>query len=119
MKVINIKEKFNLFKEYWSPKIIGQLNGQDVKISKLQGEFIWHNHKDEDELFYVIKGTLQIEFRDKTSTLNEGDMLVIPKGVEHKPIAKEEVWVLLFEPSNIKHTGEVKHKLTKETFEKI
>jgi mannose-6-phosphate isomerase-like protein (cupin superfamily) len=119
MKVINIKEKFNLFKEYWSPKIIGQLNGKDVKISKLQGEFIWHNHKDEDELFYVIKGTLQIEFRDKTSTLNEGDMLVIPKGVEHKPIAKEEVWVLLFEPSNIKHTGEVKHKLTKETFEKI
>lgn len=119
MKVINIKEKFNLFKEYWSPKIIGQLNGQDVKISKLQGEFIWHNHKDEDELFYVIKGTLQIEFRDKTSTLNEGDMLVIPKGVEHKPIAKEEVWVLLFEPSNIKHTGEVKHELTKETYEKI
>ena len=119
MKVINIKEKFNLFNEYWSPKIIGQLNGQDVKISKLQGEFIWHNHKDEDELFYVIKGTLQIQFRDKTSTLNEGDMLVIPKGVEHKPIAKEEVWVLLFEPSNIKHTGEVKHELTKETFEKI
>ena len=119
MEVVNIKDKFNLFNEQWSPKIIGQLNGQDVKISKLQGEFIWHNHKDEDELFYVIKGTLQIEFRDKTSTLNEGDMLVIPKGVEHKPIAKEEVWVLLFEPSNIKHTGEVKHELTKETFEKI
>lgn len=119
MEIVNIKEKFNLFNEHWSPKIIGQLNGQDVKIAKLQGEFVWHNHKDEDELFYVIKGTLQIEFRDKTSTLNEGDMLVIPKGVEHKPIAKEEVWVLLFEPSNIKHTGEVKHELTKETFDKI
>ena len=119
MEIINIKEKFNLFNEHWSPKIIGQLNGQDVKIAKLQGEFVWHNHKDEDELFYVIKGTLQIEFRDTTSTLNEGDMLVIPKGVEHKPIAKGEVWVLLFEPSNIKHTGEVKHELTKETFDKI
>ncbi len=119
MEVVNIKEKFNLFNEHWSPKIIGQLNGQDVKISKLQGEFVWHDHKDEDELFYIIKGTLQIEFRDKISTLNEGDMLVIPKGVEHKPIAKEEVWVLLFEPSNIKHTGEVKHELTKETFDKI
>ena len=119
MEVVNIKDKFNLFSEHWSPKIIGQLNGQDVKIAKLQGKFVWHDHKDEDELFYIIKGTLQIEFRDKTSTLNEGDMLVIPKGVEHKPIAKEEVWVLLFEPSNIKHTGEVKHELTKETFEKI
>ena len=119
MEVVNIKEKFNLFNEHWSPKIIGQLNGQDVKIAKLQGEFVWHDHKDEDELFYVIKGTLQIEFRDKTSTLNEGEMQVIPKGVEHKPIAKDEVWVLLFEPSNIKHTGEVDHALTKETFEKI
>ena len=119
MEVVNIKEKFSLFNERWSPKIIGQLNGQDVKIAKLQGEFVWHDHKDEDELFYIIKGTLQIEFRDKTSTLNEGEILVIPKGVEHKPIAKEEVWVLLFEPSNIKHTGEVDHELTKETFEKI
>ena len=119
MEVVNIKDKFNLFTDQWSPKIIGQLNGQDVKIAKLQGEFVWHDHKNEDELFYILKGTLQIEFRDKISTLNEGDMLVIPKGVEHKPIAKEEVWVLLFEPSNIKHTGEVKHEFTKETFEKI
>jgi mannose-6-phosphate isomerase-like protein (cupin superfamily) len=119
MEVINIQEKFNLFNEQWSPKIIGQLNGQDVKLTKLQGEFIWHDHKNEDELFYVLKGTLQIEFRDKICTLNEGEMLIIPSGVEHKPIAKEEVWVLLFEPSNIKHTGEVEHELTKETFEKI
>ena len=119
MKVINIKEKFSLFTEQWSPKIIGQLNGQDVKLAKLEGEFVWHDHADEDELFYIIKGSLQIEFRDNIVTLNEGEMLVIPKGIEHKPIAKEEVWVLLFEPSNIKHTGEVQHKLTKETFEKI
>jgi len=119
MEVVNIKNKFNLFTEQWSPKIIGQLNGQDVKLAKLQGEFVWHDHKNEDELFYIIKGTLKIEFRDKMITLHEGDMLIIPKGVEHKPIAEEEVWVLLFEPSNIKHTGDVEHELTKEKFEKI
>ena len=119
MEVINLNEKFSLFSEQWSPKIIGQLNGQDVKLAKLEGEFVWHDHAHEDELFYIIKGSLQIEFRDKMITLNKGEMLVIPKGVEHKPIAKEEVWVLLFEPSNIKHTGGVQHKLTKESFEKI
>ena len=119
MDVVNIKEKFTLFTEQWSPKIIGQLNGQDVKLAKIQGEFVWHDHKNEDELFYIIKGTLKIQFRDKMIELQEGDMLIIPKGVEHKPIAEEEVWVLLFEPSNIKHTGDVEHELTKEKFEKI
>lgn len=119
MEVINLIEKFSLFTEKWSPKIIGQLNGQDVKLAKLEGEFVWHDHAYEDELFYIIKGSLQIEFRKSIITLNEGEMLVIPKGVEHKPIAKEEVWVLLFEPSNIKHTGEIQHELTKESFEKI
>ncbi len=119
MEAININEKFTLFTEQWSPKIIGQLNGQDVKLAKLEGEFVWHDHKNEDELFYIVKGTLKIEFKDRMVTLNEGEMLIIPKGVEHKPIAKEEVWVLLFEPSNIKHTGDVEHELTKEKFEKI
>jgi len=119
MEVVNINQKFSLFSEHWSPKIIGQLNGQDVKLAKVKGEFVWHDHKNEDELFYIIKGTLKIEFRNKMITLNQGEMLIIPKGVEHKPIADEEVWVLLFEPSNIKHTGEVKHKLTKERYGKI
>ncbi len=119
MEVVNINQKFSLFNEHWSPKIIGQLNGQDVKLAKIKGEFVWHDHKNEDELFYIIKGTLKIEFRDKVVTLNEGEMFIIPKGAEHKPIADEEVWVLLFEPSNIKHTGEVKHELTKERYEKI
>ena len=119
MEAININEKFTLFTDQWSPKIIGQLNGQDVKLAKLEGEFVWHDHKNEDELFYIVKGTLKIEFKDRMVTLNEGEMLIIPKGVEHKPIAKEEVWVLLFEPSNIKHTGDVEHELTKEKFEKI
>ena len=119
MEIVNIKEKFNLFNEQWSPKIIGQLNGQDVKLAKIEGEFVWHDHANEDELFYVLKGTLQIEFRDKTVTLNEGEMLVIPRGIAHKPIAKEEVWILLFEPSDIKHTGAIKHEYTKEKFDKI
>ena len=119
MEKVNIKEKFSLFSDQWSPKIIGQLNGQDVKLAKLEGEFVWHDHKDEDELFYIVKGTLTLEFRDKVVHLNEGEMLIVPKGVEHKPIAKEEVWVLLFEPSNIKHTGDVQHELTKKNFEKI
>ncbi len=119
MEVVNINQKFSLFKEHWSPKIIGQLNGQDVKLAKVKGEFVWHDHKNEDELFYIVKGSLQIEFRDKMVILNEGEMLIIPKGVEHKPIAKEEVWVLLFEPSNIKHTGDVSHELTKKSYDKI
>ena len=119
MKVINVKDKFSLFDDQWSPKIIGQLNGQDVKLAKLEGEFVWHNHANEDELFYIVKGTLKIEFRDGMKTLNEGEMIVIPKGVDHKPIAEEEVWVMLFEPQAIKHTGEVEHELTVDKFEKI
>ncbi len=119
MDVINLKDKFSLFQEQWTPKIIGQLNGQDVKLAKLKGEFVWHNHKEEDELFLIIQGTLIIEFRDKTVQLNTGDMLIIPKGVDHKPIAKDEVLVLLFEPTSIKHTGDVSHKLTKQKFDII
>ncbi len=119
MEVINVKEKFGLFSDHWSPRIIGQLNGQDVKIAKVQGEFIWHNHKDEDELFYIIKGSLKIDFEDGMRTLSEGDMLIIPKGVEHKPIAEEEVWIMLFEPQAIKHTGEVQHELTVETYKRL
>ncbi|NNC69424.1 MAG: cupin domain-containing protein [Flavobacteriaceae bacterium] len=119
MDVVNIKDKFNLFTEQWSPKIIGQLNGQDVKLAKLKGEFVWHDHQNEDELFYIIKGSLIIEFRDRSVTLNEGEMIIVPRGVEHKPIAHKEVWVLLFEPSNIKHTGDVEHELTKKNYDRI
>ena len=119
MDVINVKEKFNLFSDHWSPKIIGQLNGQDVKIAKVKGEFVWHNHKDEDELFYIIKGTLKIDFEDGMRTLEAGDMLIIPRGVEHKPIAEEEVWLMLFEPQETKHTGNVQHELTVDSYSKI
>jgi mannose-6-phosphate isomerase-like protein (cupin superfamily) len=119
MDVINLNEKFNLFNEHWTPKLLGELNGQSVKIAKVKGEFVWHNHKNEDELFFIIKGTLKIELQDETLTLNEGEMTIIPRGVEHRPVAVEEVWLMLFEPSDTKHTGNVDHELTKKTIEKI
>ena len=119
MEVINVKEKFGLFSDQWSPKVIGELNGQHVKLAKVEGEFVWHSHEHEDELFYIMKGRLIMELRDKTLTLNEGEMCIIPKGVEHRPIAKEEVWIMLFEPAQIKHTGEVQHELTVEKYDWI
>lgn len=119
MNVINIKDKFELFSEHWTPKKIGELNGQQILLAKIKGEFIWHVHENEDELFMIIKGSLLLEFRDKTVELNEGEIYIIPKGVEHKPIAKEEVHVLLFEPLEIKHTGNVMSDVTLETFESI
>jgi len=119
MEVINIEEKFSQFDDHWNPRIIEQLNGQDVKIAKVKGEFVWHNHKDEDELFYIIKGSLKIDFEDGMRTINTGEMIVIPRGIEHKPFAEEECWIMLFEPQATKHTGEVRHELTVDGFEKI
>lgn len=119
MQVINLNQKFSLFNEHWNPKIIGELNGQVIKLAKVKGEFVWHNHQHEDELFFVIKGKLKIEFADKTMEINEGEMIIVPKGVEHKPIADEEVLLMLFEPNTIKHTGEVKSELTVEKSERI
>jgi|TARA_B110000914_G_scaffold148946_1_gene130551 mannose-6-phosphate isomerase-like protein (cupin superfamily) len=119
MKKINLKNKFNLFNDHWNPRIIGEMNGQDIKIAKVKGEFIWHNHKNEDELFLIIKGTLKIQFLDKTIELNEGEILIVPKGIEHKPIAEKEVWLLLFEPNSTKHTGDIKSNITINKFEKI
>lgn len=116
---INILEKFELFNDYWTPKKVGELNGQQILLAKLKGTFIWHSHEQEDELFIIIKGCLKIEFRDKIIELNKGEMCIIPKGKEHKPIAKNEVWVMLFEPLTIKHTGNIESKLTVKTFEKI
>jgi mannose-6-phosphate isomerase-like protein (cupin superfamily) len=119
MSIINIQEKFKLFSELWTPKKIGELNGQQILLAKIKGEFIWHAHEHEDELFMIIKGSLMIEFRDKTIELNEGEIYIIQKGVEHKPIAQEEVHVLLFEPLDIKHTGNVMADVTVEAFENI
>jgi len=119
MKPINISDKFELFSEYWTPKKIGELSGQQILLAKLKGAFIWHKHEEEDELFLVIKGCLKIEFREKTIVLNEGEMYIIPKGVEHRPIAENEVHVLLFEPLAIKHTGNVISDRTVDTFQAI
>ena len=119
MEPINLLQKFDLFNDHWSPKVIGELNGQAIKLAKVKGEFVWHDHKNEDELFFIVKGKLKIEFRDKTVEFGEGEMLIVPKGVEHKPFAEEETWIMLFEPIAIKHTGEVRHELTVDEYEKI
>ena len=111
MGKINLLEKFELFPEYWSPKIIGELNGQ--------GEFIFHQHENEDELFMVIKGRFKMEFRDKTVEVNEGEILIVPRGVEHKPVADDEVWVMLFEPSSTLNTGNIINEKTKAQLETI
>jgi mannose-6-phosphate isomerase-like protein (cupin superfamily) len=119
MDAINLNEKFDLVNDFWNPKVIVELNGQQVKIAKVKGEFVWHDHKNEDELFFIIKGTLKMMYRDKTVEAKEGEMIVVPMGVEHKPIADEEVWIMLFEPNNIKHTGDVVSNLTVHNYEKI
>lgn len=119
MEKVNLEQKFALFTEYWSPKIVGALNGQLVKLAKFKGEFVWHHHEHEDELFMVVEGTLQIAFRDKTITLNKGEFIIVPKGVEHKPIAEEEVQVMLFEPAATLNTGNANSELTKTHLDKI
>jgi mannose-6-phosphate isomerase-like protein (cupin superfamily) len=119
MDKVNLLEKFGLFYDHWSPKVVGELNGQQVKLAKLHGEFVWHHHEHEDELFLVVKGGFDMEFRDKTVQLAEGEFLIVPKGVEHKPVAKEEVWVLLFEPATTLNTGNVVEGRTKEQLDRI
>lgn len=122
IKNFNLEAKFNQFTEQWTPKIVGELNGQYVKLAKLQGEFVWHSHEGEDELFQVVKGTLLVDFRDNTTTVTKaGEILIVPKGVEHRPhtVEGEEVWVMLFEPKETKHTGKVEHEKTVKEFEWI
>jgi mannose-6-phosphate isomerase-like protein (cupin superfamily) len=105
MHKINLAEKFAQFSAHWSPKIVAELNGQHVKLVKLQGEFVWHQHEHEDELFLVVRGAFRMEFRDRVVELREGEMLVVPRGVEHRPVANQEVSVLLFEPAATVNTG--------------
>ena len=119
MEVINVAEKFSLFSDYFNPRIIGELNGQQVKAGKLKGEFVWHAHENEDELFFVIKGMLKIHFRNKNVEINEGEFIIVPKGTEHKPVADEEVHVLLFEPSSTLNTGNVGNEFTRTGLQKL
>ena len=119
MKKVNLAEKLALFSEHWSPRIVGELNGQQVKLAKLQGEFVWHQHAEEDELFLVLKGRLLIHLRDRVVELDEGEFFVVPRGVEHKPVAEGEVHVLLFEPASTLNTGNVQDDRTRKSLERL
>ena len=116
---INFHEKFGKFNQYWSPKIIAQMNDYHFKIAKIQGEFVWHSHPETDEVFIVVKGEMQIAFRDGTAALQDGEMLVVPKGVEHKPIAEQECHILMVEPAGTVNTGDAGGDLTVEEVEWI
>ena len=119
MGKINLAEKLSLFSDHWSPKIVGELNGQQVKLVKFKGLFTWHHHEQEDELFYVVKGSFDMEFRDKTITIHEGELIIVPRGTEHRPNAKEEVEVMLFEPATTLNTGNVMNERTKKDLERL
>jgi mannose-6-phosphate isomerase-like protein (cupin superfamily) len=119
MQKVILTEKFNLFSDHFNHRIAGELNGQHVKLVKFQGEFIWHKHDHEDELFLVVKGSFVMELRDQHITLNEGEFLIVPRGVEHRPVAKEEVQLILFEPASTLNTGDAESELTKTKLERI
>ena len=119
MKKVNLLEKFSLFNEQWSPRIAGELNGQQVRLVKLAGKFVWHKHDEEDEFFYVVKGSFVMELREEHISLNEGEFLIVPRGVEHRPVAENEAWVMLFEPASVINTGNVQDAKTKTLLEKI
>jgi mannose-6-phosphate isomerase-like protein (cupin superfamily) len=119
MNKVNLEEKLAMFSDHWSPKIVGELNGQHVKLAKFKGEFVWHSHENEDEMFFVVKGSFRMEFRDRSIVVNETEFLIVPKGVEHRPVADEEVSVMLFEPAETLNTGNAETDLTKPLLERL
>ena len=119
MHTVNIAQKFSQFNELWSPKILGEINDSYIKAVKVTGEFVWHHHDNEDELFYVVKGSFDMEFLDKTVTVNEGEFIIVPRGVEHRPNAKDEVHVVLFEPGTTLNTGNIKNEMTMENLGRV
>ena len=119
MTKVNLTEKFASFTEHWSPKVVGRVNDCDVKLVKLQGEFVWHHHELEDELFLVLKGRLLMEFRDHSEWIEAGEFIVVPHGVEHRPVAPEEVHLMLFEPHGTLNTGNVVNERTKHVLDRI
>ena len=119
MNTVNLAEKFNSFSDRWSPKIIGELNDSYVKAAKLKGEFIWHHHDHEDEMFLVVKGTLRMKFRDHEAIIREGEFIIVPHGVEHLPVADEEVHLLLFEPKSTLNTGNITNERTVAKLQRI
>lgn len=119
IETIVIREKLNQIGDYWNPRIAGELNGQQVKLVKFKGEFIWHKHDDEDEMFLVISGGFEMELRDKILHVQEGEFVIIPRGTEHRPVAQEEVHVMLFEPATTLNTGDQRNDLTREVLDII
>ena len=119
-EVVNLAEKFALFTEQWSPKVVGELNGQQVKIARIGGEFVWHSHEHEDELFMVVRSTLRLRFKDGEQTLNEGELIVVPRGVEHLPVAvTEETWIMMFEPAGTVNTSTAGGERTVAVLERL
>ena len=119
MTKTNLAEKFSQISELWSPKIAGELNGQMVKLVKFQGEFVWHHHESEDEMFLVVDGAFRMEFRDRAVDLRAGEFIIVPRGVEHRPVAEHEACVMLFEPASTLNTGDVRNERTREQLERI
>lgn len=116
---VNIAEKIQKITKHYDPKIVGELNGQYVKLVKFQGPFIWHKHDNEDEMFLVLRGSFRMEFRDHNEDINEGEFIIVPRGVEHRPVADQEVEVMLFEPATTLNTGDQEHELTQRDLERI
>jgi mannose-6-phosphate isomerase-like protein (cupin superfamily) len=119
MQKVNLDKKFRLFTELWTPKIVGELNGQYIKLAKTKGEFVWHKHDTEEEFFLVVHGTFTIKLRDRDILLEPGEFFIVPRGVEHKPVSKQEAHVLVFEPKETKHTGDVESERTVKKFDWI
>ena len=111
---VSLKDKLDSFQDCWSPKIVGELNDSFVKLVKLQGQFVWHHHENEDEMFLIVKGQLVMKLRDRDVILNEGEFFIVPKGVEHKPVAPEEVHIVLLEPKSTLNTGNVRNEITRD-----
>ena len=119
MDKVNLKKKLSLFSDHWNPHIVGELNGQHVKLAKMKGEFVWHHHENEDELFLVVKGRLRMRFRDREVAVLPGEFIIVPKGVEHLPVADEEVHVVLIEPKSTLNTGNVRNERTVVELERL
>jgi mannose-6-phosphate isomerase-like protein (cupin superfamily) len=119
LEKVNLSDKFRLFDEHWSPKIAGEVNDSYVKLVKFQGDFVWHKHDEEDEMFLVVKGSIIIKLRDGDVSLGKGEFVIIPRGVEHMPVAEEEAHVLLFEPKTVLNTGDVRNERTREVLGRV
>ena len=119
METVNLKDKFGKFQDYWNPRVLGEINVCQVKAVKLKGEFIWHHHDNEDELFLVVQGTLRMKFRDREAVVREGEFVIVPRGVEHLPVADEEVHIVLIEPRTTLNTGNIRNERTVSQLERI